>query len=189
MPQVWHLRSGAGRQRKEIIGLFNWDTKLSDSVSVELDKLDLPGRGKRHFVGFDYWDNKFVKPFIGSLSAKLRPSSCKIISILEWRGRPALVSTSRHITQGIVDLTEEKWNQRANILSGKSKVVGNDPYEIRIYTHSRVWQGKRVKVSEGDRRAGVTADIKQEDQGIRVTIKSPENREVSWEIGFEYRFF
>lgn len=43
----------------------------------------------------------------------------------------------------------------------------------------------RVKVSEGDRGAGVTAGMQQEGQEIRVTIKSPENREVSWEVGFE----
>ena len=42
-----------------------------------------------------------------------------------------------------------------------------------------------MKVSEGERGTGVTAGIKQEGQEIRVTIKSPENREVSWEVAFE----
>lgn len=187
LAQVWHLRSGAGGQRKDIIGLFNWDDKLSDSVSVELAKLDLPGRGKRHFVGFDYWANKFVRPFIGRMRAELRPSSCKVIAIRRLLERPVLVSTSRHITQGIVDVMEEKWNGGSKILSGKSKVVGEDPYEIRIYAPTKEWQAVRVKVSEGDSGAGVTAGVQQKGPEIRVTIKSPENREVSWEVAFEKR--
>ena len=187
LPQVWQLTSGAGGQRKDIIGLFNWDNKLSDTVSVDLAKLDLAGGGKGTYVGFDYWANKFIPPFSGELKTELRPSSCQIISIREVLNRPVLVSTSRHITQGIVDVMEEKWNGRARILSGKSKVVGDDPYEIRIFAPTRAWQAVRVKVSEGDHKAGVTAGIKQEKQTIRVTIKSPENREVRWEVEFEKR--
>lgn len=187
LPQVWHLTAGTGEQRKDVIGLFNWDNKLSDSVSVELAKLDLAGGGKGTYVGFDYWDNKLIPPFSGELKTELRPSSCQIISIREVLDRPVLVSTSRHITQGIVDVMEEEWNGGARILSGKSKVVGADPYEIRIYAPTKEWQAVRAKVSEGDRGAKVTAGIQQEDQNIRVTIKSPENREVSWEVAFEKR--
>ncbi len=185
--RVWHLTVGAGEQRKDVIGMFNWDDKQSKSVIVNLDKLDLPGHGKRHFIGFDYWANKFVRTSIGNMKVELRPSSCKIISIRKWHDRPVIVSTSRHITQGIVDVMEEEWNEQAMILSGKSKVVGEDPYEIRILTPTREWQAVRVKVSEGDRRASVTAGIKQKVLGVRVTIKSPENREVSWEVAFEKR--
>jgi len=185
LPQVWHLRSGAGEQRKDIIGLFNWDDKKSDSVRVELDKLDLPGGGDGTYVGFDYWANKFVSPFSGELKTELRPSSCKVIAIRRLLERPVLVSTSRHITQGIVDVMEVEWNNQANKLSEKSKVVGDDPYEIRIFAPTSAWQAVRVKVSEGDRGAGVTAGMQQEGQEIRVTIKSPENREVSWEVAFE----
>ncbi len=187
LAQVWHLTAGTGGQRKDVIGLFNWDNKLSDTVIVELAKLDLAGGGKGTYVGFDYWENKFVPPFSGELKTELRPSSCQIISIRELLERPVLVSTSRHITQGIVDLMEEEWNGGAKILSGKSKVVGDDPYEIRIFAPTSAWQAVRVKVSEGDRGAKVTAGIKQDNWKIRVTIKSPENREVSWEVAFEKR--
>jgi len=185
LPQVWHLRSGDGQQRKDIISMFNWDDKKSDSVEIELDKLDLPDGGNGTYVGFDYWANKFVPPFSGALKAELRPSCCKVIAIRPLLERPVLVSTSRHITQGIVDVMEEDWNNRANTLSGKSKVVGEDPYEIRIFAPTSAWQALQVKVSEADRRAGVTAGIQQEDQAIRVTINSSENREVSWDVAFK----
>jgi hypothetical protein len=184
LPKVWHLRSGAGEQRKDIIGLFNWDNKKADSMTINMEKLDLLRGGKGTYVGFEYWDNKFITPYSGTLKAELRPSSCKVIAIRELLDEPILVSTSRHITQGIVDVTEEEWNSKANTLSGKSKVVGEDPYEIRIFAPTKEWQAVRVKVSEGDRKAGVTAGIQQEGWKIRVTIKSPENHEVRWEVSF-----
>ena len=187
LPQVWHLTSSTEEQRKDIVGFFNWDDKKSDSVSVVPNKLDLTDEGNGTYVGFDYWDNKFIPPFSGELKIELRPSSCRVISIRKLLERPVLVSTSRHITQGIVDVMEEEWNEQAKILSGKSKVVGGDPYEIRIYAPTKEWQAVRVKVSGGDRKAGVTAGMQQEGHEIRVTIKSPENREVRWEVGFEKR--
>ncbi|HIJ53232.1 MAG TPA: alpha-galactosidase [Planctomycetes bacterium] len=187
LPQVWHLTSGAGGQRKDIVGMFNWDDKNSNTVEIEPDKLDLPSEGNGTYVGFDYWANKFVPPFSGALKAELRPSCCKVIAIRPLLERPVLVGTSRHITQGIVDVIEEEWNGRANTLSGKSKVVGADPYEIRIFAPTRVWQALRVNISEADRRAGVTAGIQQDDQTIRVTIKSPDNRRVRWKVAFQKR--
>jgi hypothetical protein len=183
--QVWHLTAGTGEQRKDVIGLFNWDDKKPISLSVDLDKLGLPDDGKGTYVGFDYWEGKFTGPFKGVLKAELRPGSCRVIAIRRVLERPVLVSTSRHVSQGIVDLMKENWNNRANILSGKSKVVGEDPYEIRIFESTRSWQALRVNVSEADRRAGVTAEIQQENQTIRVTINSPENRRVTWEAVFK----
>jgi len=183
--QVWHLTTGTGQQRKDVIGLFNWNDKEPSTLSVELDRLDLPRGGKGTYVGFDYWEGKFVGPFRGVLTADLRPGSCRIIAIRRLLERPVLVSTSRHITQGIVDVMEENWNSRANTLSGKSKVVGEDPYEIRIFAPTRSWQAPRVNVSKADRRAGVTAEIQQVSQTIRVTINSPENRRVAWEAAFK----
>jgi len=183
--QVWHLTADTSEQRKDVIGLFNWDDKEPGSLSVELDKLGLPRGGRGTYVGFDYWESKFVPPFTGALKAELRPGSCKVIAIRRLLDRPVLVSTSRHITQGIVDVIEEDWNKRANTLSGKSKVVGADPYEVRIFAPTRSWQALRVNVSEADRRAGVTAEVQQVSQTIRVTINSPENRRVAWEAAFK----
>jgi hypothetical protein len=182
--RVWHLTVGTGEQRKDIVGLFNWDDKKVIKLRIELDKLGLPAGEKDFYFAYFYWTGTYLM-FKGPMPVDIEPSSCHIIAIRRVLERPVLVSTSRHITQGIVDLTEEEWDERAKILSGKSKVVGEDPYKIRICAPTREWQAVRVKVSEDDRRAGVTASIKQEGKKILVTIKSPENREISWEVAFE----
>jgi len=187
LAQVWHLTDGTGQQRKDIIGLFNWDDKKPDTARVELDKLNLPGGGSGTYVGFDYWADKFVTPFTGALEAELRPASCRVISIQQLIGRPVLVSTSRHITQGIVDVVEQSWDSRKNELSGKSRVVGSDPYELRIFapTDTADRQFSSADISKADHKADVTIKTKQTGPEIRITINSPENRLVSWKVVFK----
>lgn len=187
LAQVWHLTTGTGQQRKDVIGLFNWDDKKTDTVRVDLDKLNLPDGGSGTYVGFDYWADKFVAPFTGALEAELRPASCRVISIQQLIGRPVLVSTSRHITQGIVDVVEQSWDSRRNKLSGKSKVVGSDPYELRIFAPKEAagWQVSSADISRADHKADVTIKTKQTGPEIRITINSPENRLVSWKVVFK----
>jgi hypothetical protein len=187
LSQVWHLTAGKGLQRKDIVGLFNWDEKKPETVRVDLDNLNLPDGGSGTYVGFDYWADRFVPPFSGALEAKLRPASCQVISIQPFVERPVLVSTSRHVTQGIVDVDKQSWNSRKNEMRGRSKVVGEDPYELRIYapTNSGPWQVQSADVSQADSQAGVTIESEQAGPEIRVTINSPENRPVSWKIVFK----
>ena len=187
MAQVWHLTGGTGRQRKDIIGLFNWNEEQPDTVYVELKKLDLPSGAGGTYVGFDYWADQFIEPFSGTLEAELRPSCCRIISIRPLGDRPVLVSTSRHVTQGIVDVDQESFNSRKNEMRGKSKVVGEDPYELRIYAPagSGPWQVRSVDVSQADSQAGVTIESEQAGPEIRVTINSSQNRTVAWKVVFK----
>ncbi|MHC4438043.1 MAG: glycoside hydrolase family 36 protein [Planctomycetota bacterium] len=187
LAQVWHLTDSTGQQRKDVIALFNWDDKKSETVRVELENLNLPDERSSTYVGFDYWANKFVSPFSGAIERELRPSSCRIISIRPLGDKPILVSTSRHVSQGIVDVTQESWNSRIKEMRGKSKVVAEDPYELRIYApfSNASWQIGSANVSQADNQAGVTIESKQDGPEIRVTINSPGNRTVSWKITFK----
>jgi len=180
MARVWHLASGEGESRRDVLGLFNWEGKPA-TVNVELAKLSLPGGGKGRYVGFDYWANRFVPPFEGELVSDLAPSSCRVIALRPMLDRPQVVSTSRHITQGVIDLKREGWDGKA--LSGTSLVVAADPYELRIVSpkHTAV----SARVSAADRAAGVSAEFKQSGPCVRVTVKSAASREVEWKVAFK----
>jgi hypothetical protein len=184
--QIWHLTAGTKQNRKDIIGMFNWNDKKPDTVRVELNKLYLPVGGSGTYVGFDYWTDEFIRPFTGALELELRPSSCRIVGIQKLLDRPVLVSTSRHITQGVVDVVEQNWNSQNKILSGKSRVVGSDPYELRIFAplNGECRQVSSVDVSLADKQAGITVNTRQLGPEVRITIKSPENHLVSWKILF-----
>ncbi|UCG59817.1 MAG: alpha-galactosidase [Phycisphaerales bacterium] len=185
--QIWHLTTGTDENRRDVVGLFNWDPDKRKSISVELHKLNLPDNTEGAYVGFDYWADAFIPPFSDTLSAQLQPSSCRIISVSPVLSRPVLVGTSRHVTQGIADVIQRSWDGRKSELAGQSMVVGGDAYELRIYAPApaKPWYVKSAAVSEADERAGVTVQAEQAGAEIRVAVISPENRQVSWKVAFK----
>ena len=71
----------------------------------------------------------------------------------------------------------------AKTLSGRSQVVGGDPYELRITASGRAAE---LQLSAADRAAGVKAAIVSEAGGlVRARIESPVSRAVAWSVRFE----
>jgi hypothetical protein len=69
-------------------------------------------------------------------------------------GHPVVLSSSRHVTQGIVDVLAEKWDAASSTLSGRSRRVAGDPYELRILALAPAGQAWNVDA----------ADVSAEDQ-------------------------
>jgi hypothetical protein len=182
-PRIWLLTDARRPVRRDVLGLFNWD-KNELTIDRPLAELGLPGA--TGYVGYEFWSNRLVGPFQGNLKLTLPPQGCAVLALRPVADHPQLISTSRHITQGIVDVLEETWNARAGVLSGVSKVVANDDYELRVVAGSNS-AGKAIGVnlSAEDNLAGVTTSRKEDGGLVRVTIKSPASREVKWMIGFK----
>ncbi len=123
------MTDNRGGLRRDVIGLFNWDDKPWQ-VDYPLDRIGLP-EAKR-YVAFDFWGNRLLPPIEGRLKVTLPPTSCMILAVRPEADHPQVISTSRHVTQGMVDLLEEKWDAATKTLSGRSRVVAGDPYEIRV---------------------------------------------------------
>ena len=99
---------------------------------------------------------------------------------------PQLLSTSRHVTQGMLDVLNEEWDPQQRQLHGRSRVVGGDHYELRITTAcpNRAWR-LTAEVSAADQAAGVTVSAAQGRDGIRVAVQSAADREVAWTVRFK----
>ena len=100
---------------------------------------------------------------------------------------PVLVSTSRHLTQGIVDVTGEAWHD--GTLSATSQVVGADPYELRIagLKDGGNWKLGKAQVAADDQAAGVTIEtLTSEDGWLRLVIHSTTSRAVKWALTFTH---
>ena len=96
-----------GGLRRDVIGLFNWDESAWE-VDYPLDRIGLPAA--RRFVAFDFWGNRLLPPIEGRLKVTLPPASCMILAVRPEADHPQVISTSRHVTQGMVDLLDEKWD-------------------------------------------------------------------------------
>jgi len=107
-----------------------------------------------------------------------------VIALHRLADHPQLVSTSRHVTQGVIDITTVSWNGATATLSGKSKLVGEDPYELRIFA-PQTYQANSAAVSDSDKKAGVAAKLEQDGTHVRVMLTSTTSREVTWSVIFK----
>lgn len=185
IPRVWLLTDGEGYCRRDVIGLFNWDEKQAAQIEHTFARIGLAPADA--YVGFDYWADAFVEPFSGKLEATLPPASCRILAVRPLAAHPQVLSTSRHITQGVIDLVEEKWDESTRTLSGTSRIVGADPYELRIAAGGpgRAWCVRDVSLVGGeDRQATTIRLVGQDNWKVRIRIDTPQSGEVLWRVTF-----
>ena len=183
LPSTWLVTDTSQAVRRDVIGVFNQET---NALAVDYSCAKLGLNPEKTYLAFDFWDNTPLPSFKGRFRSELPPTSCRVIAVRADEGRPVLLSTSRHVTQGIVDVTGEVW--RNGKLSATSRVVGNDPYELRIAglaAGGKVWRLTSAEVSASDRAAGVTVSSQETAGLVRVTLRCPQSRDVKWTLRFK----
>jgi hypothetical protein len=180
---TWLVTDARQTARRDVIGLFNfYDAEMK--VNETSERLGLrPGKA---YHAFDFWANEPIPDFRASLKTQVAPRSCRVIAVRADEGHPVVLSSSRHVTQGIVDITGEVW--REGKLSAISKVVGNDPYELRIAgltDGGKTWRVVSVDISPSDKAAGVTVSSHESSGLVRVTLRCPQSRAVKWTVRFD----
>jgi hypothetical protein len=180
IPRIWLVTDNRGDARRDVVGLFNWDEKQSWQVNYPLDRIGLPE--VKRFVAYDFWGNQFLPSIEGRLKVTLPPASCMILAVRPEADHPQVISTSRHVTQGMVDLLEEKWDVAKKILHGRSRIVAGDPYEIRVALGSG--PARRHAASAHAAPGPVTADLGQKEGLARLMIKAATGGEIEWAIQF-----
>ena len=181
LARVWRVADPA-RPERLVVGLFNWDSNKSERFSIPVDRLDLPAG--QTWVGYEYWSNTLVAPFTGQLETTLPAASCQVIALVPVSAHPQVLATSRHITQGLLDLGDEKWNDQGT-LGAACAVVANDPCEVRILGAGRWVRATTCELDEASRKAGATASVSQRGPLVRLTLRSPDSRPVKWTLRFE----
>jgi hypothetical protein len=190
LPRIWQVTEGEGDDRRDVVGLFNWNFDKPTTqpagaevgpVTVTLDLAQL-GLGAGEYVGFDYWGNEFMPKIGDNTTFTLPPGSCRVMALRRSAKHPQVVSTSRHIAQGLLDLTYVRWHNDKNALTGRARVVGGDDYELRL--DAATAHAAAAELSADDRAAGVSASLKQDGRLVRVTLKSPRTRTVEWDVRF-----
>jgi len=151
----------------DVVAVFNWDEKDTQEFTIGPERLGLSGDS---WLVVDAHAGIIVNRGSGQVTFQVAPMSCHLLVWQPLADHPQVVGTSRHLTQGAVDLEAVRWNDKTAVLSGISRVVGRDDYQIRF----TVPPGWAVKTG------GV-----QVDRGMGVlTLRSEENRTVNWAIRF-----
>jgi hypothetical protein len=188
MSSIWLVTQKARSLQRNVLGLFNWENEERrihyGSAKAGLDPA-------KDYYAFDFWSGAPVESFQGEFGFSVPAQSCRVIAVRAAEGHPVLVSTSRHVTQGIVDVTDEVWSGSSSTLTGVSRVVAGDPYELRVAGlngEMKRWHMVSTSVSAADRRAGVTiapaTQEKADDGWLRLQVRSETSRPVHWAVRF-----
>lgn len=183
-PTLWLLTDTRHAPRRDVIGVFNWSGE-DKQFDYPFDHLGLEANTKYQL--FDYWNNKLIPAMTDRLQITVPAESCRILAIKPfYLDYPRIISTSRHVTQGIVDVLEEHWSDANGTLSGKSDVIGGDPYELRITSDywNGFWKPVSIHFLEPDNSLNFNGTLIEDGYLTRATINSPVSREVSWSIRF-----
>jgi hypothetical protein len=129
---VWKLTDGD----RAVFGLYNWDTNAVLKIDYPAAYADLDPA--KTYVGYDFWEDRFVPPFKGRLAAEVPPDSCRVLAVRELMDRPFVLSTSRHVASPVFDVVSEKWDAAERTLTGMSRVVPCERYELRVVVNGQL---------------------------------------------------
>ena len=188
MPGLWLVSDTRKAVRRDVLGLFNWENSpqpvVCSAVKAGLDS------GKSYHA-FDFWADAPAPSFRGGFRFEVPAQACRVIAVRAAEGHPVLVSTSRHVTQGMIDVVKEVWDAKARSLSGESQVVAGDRYQLRVAglnDAGRSWRLLSASLSDEDATSGVTITpapvVASEGGWLRIDLESKTSRSVRWTLQF-----
>jgi hypothetical protein len=186
---IWDLKINHLGRSYDVVGVFNFDEAKSSPRYVSWKDLGLAEDKPVHV--YDFWNKEYLGAWEKGISIDLAPASCRVLTLLPESDHPQLISTSRHITQGWVDVAAQAYHRATNTYAGKSKVIKNDPYELR-FAYPR---GKGLMIKTAVARSGagqLPVKISNHLGWSTIEFTSPRTSEVSWNVSFAsgeiYRF-
>jgi hypothetical protein len=158
-----------------VLNRINWNNQPAAKTTVTLADIGLDPA--KQYVAYEFWSNRYLGTCAGGTIAcdELPAMGISSIAIREVLDHPQIVSTNRHLSQGGVDLVSAGWDQ--NALTGKSRVVRGDRYEIAV----RVPSGYKHKVAT---IAGKPAEVVTDGELVRVSFLPVATGEVTWRLEF-----
>jgi alpha-galactosidase len=157
-----------------VLHRLNWSGQAGGKTVVKFADLGLDA-GKTYLV-YEFWSGRFFGAHTGGFEAPaIKPMGLDSFALREQLDHPQIISTSRHLSQGGVDLANVEWKHDA--LTGKSRVVAGDRYELVLYAPP---QFKIKSAAFGNQPAEVTAEGKL----FRLAFMPASTAEIGWRIVF-----
>lgn len=179
--RIWDLKINHLGRNYDVVGVFNFDTDKAAQTRLQWNELFLPEDKTVHV--FDFWNQEYLGAWPAGMAVPVAPTSCRVLTLLPDNGRIQLISTSRHITQGWVDLTALNQNDAGDFFKGTSKVIKGDPYELRfVFPRGTNYIVKGVVARAGLRR--LPAQIFNHQGWAAVRMTPSRTGEAKWEVQF-----
>lgn len=171
-----------GARAYDVVGLFNYDQNQRSSTLLKWADLGIEAGQTVH--AYDFWNKDYLGAWEAGMLVDLDPTSCRVLTLIPDNGQIRLVSTSRHITQGWVDLKAAAFEADSLTYSGVSTVVKDDPYELRFaFPKGKNFTVKSARaVVDGNELA---VKIRNHQGWAAVGFATGANTDVEWAVEFE----
>ena len=153
-----------------VLHRLNWSDKPAAAARVEFADLGLSSNLTYHV--YEFWTGRYLGACRGGFEAPAQDTMGLHSFALRVRAdHPQIVSTSRHLSQGGVDLRDVRWDAAARTLSGVSRVVQGARYELAV-------AGTTGEV----RAASPAADVRRDGDLVRVSWTPAATGEQAWAL-------
>lgn len=131
---LWGMDPGEADGPYILFGVFDVQGNGPRQVRLNLDEVaarcrgwDNPTTVPQNYLLWDFWQQQLVKSQRESLELPLRAKSCYLFSLRPKLGRPQLLGTSGHFSQGVVETSNILWDAEKGQLRGNVQGNGGDP--------------------------------------------------------------
>lgn len=174
------------RREYDVVGLFNLEREKSQTIHLPWARLGRDAATPHHV--FDFWSGVYLGCWEHGLFVEVPPGDVRVLTIMAAETRPQLLSTSRHITQGWIDVLELASDEAdgAPRLRGRSRVIANEPYALTIALPraAPTWTLRRA-TARGASAGAVRVEWQGHQGAATVALHSDATQEVEWELRFE----
>ena len=131
---LWGIDPGQADGPYVLFGVFDVQGDGPRQVRLNLDEVAARSRGwetpatvSQDYLLWDFWEQKLITSQQEKLELPLRAKSCYLFSLRPKLGRPQLLATSGHFSQGAIETQDIVWNAQQRQLRGKVRGNGGDP--------------------------------------------------------------
>ncbi len=175
---VWDLKVSHLGRNYDVVGLFNFNEREEKGILLKFSSL---GYGENELVHvFDFWAGEYLGAWKGGYYAVIPPAGVRVLTLMRVGSVPKLISTSRHITQGWVELKDLRFDHEKLEYEGKSRLIGGDPY-ILYFAFPPKGQTFKIVSASAD---GADVRFINYDRWALVEIISKTTKDVSWKVKF-----
>lgn len=184
---LWGMDPGEADGPYTLFGVFEFQGKRpGQEIALNLDEIAARSRSWEKtpvdspatWLLWDFWQQRLTRVDGPVLTIPVPERSCRVFSLRPDLGRPQLLGTSGHFSQGSLETQQLKWNVRSAVLSGNVHGNGGDP--TTLFFH--VPHGMKC-VTAAVAYAPVTARILEPDV-LAIDVPATGNDPVMFELHF-----
>ncbi len=133
---LWGMDPGIADGPYTLFGVFEFQGRLAGrQTALNLDEIaarsrawdQTPRESPAAWLLWDFWQQRLTRVDGPLLTLPVPAKSCHVFALRPALGRPQLLGTGGHFSQGTLETRDLKWDVRAATLTGRARGNGGDP--------------------------------------------------------------